>query len=122
MKKVGNYKDMNPYYRVAKLFHKGIRPYAHPDEYFLVEVDKDNADLRYKYKRFEKGADRHLYDKAPIQIKYIIGNKFILEGDEVNLEREPDEKGEERKVWLQQCFMCQKTGNLMESRKERLCM
>ena len=28
-----------------------------------------------------------------------MGNKFILEGDNVNLGREPDEKGEERKVW-----------------------
>ena len=54
---------MNPYYRVLKLFHKGIKPYVHPDEYFLVEVDKDNSLNRYKYKRFEKGAGRHLYDK-----------------------------------------------------------
>ena len=80
MKKFHHYIDMNPYYRVSKLFHKGIRPYAHPGEYFIVEVDKQNKDMRYKYKRFEKGADRHLYDAEPRQIKYIMGNKFILEG------------------------------------------
>ena len=39
--------------------------------------------------------------KKPMrEIKYIIGNKFILEGDDVKLEREPDEKGQERKVWI----------------------
>ena len=32
-------------------------------------------------------------------IKYVVGNKFILEGDDVNLEREPDEKGDERNEW-----------------------
>ena len=100
MKKFHHYIDMNPYYRVSKLFHKGIRPYAHPDEYFLVEVDKDNSLNRYKYKMFEKGADRHLYNKAPRQIKYIVGNKFILEGDDVNLDRESDEQGEERNEWI----------------------
>ena len=102
MKKFHHYIDMNPYYGVAKLFHKGIRPYAHPGEYFLVEVGKDNTYMRYKYKRFEKGADRHLYDAALRQIKYIMGNKFILEGDNVNLEREPDEQEIKEKVGLQQ--------------------
>ena len=75
--------------------------------------------MRYKYKRFEKGADRHLYDKEPRQIKYIMGNKFILEGDNVNLEREPDERGEERKVWNTGIAHPQKTDNLMEDGEEQ---
>ena len=33
----------------------------------------------------------------PRQIKYVVGNKFILEGDEANPNKEPDEKGEETK-------------------------
>ena len=90
MKKVGNYNDMSPYYRVAKLFHKGIRPYAHPGEYFLVEVDKENPYMRYKYRRFLEGADRHFFNTKPRQIKYIMGNKFIHKGNEVDTGTYPD--------------------------------
>ena len=107
MKKFHHYIDMSPYYKVAKIFDKGIRPYTHPGEYFLVEVDKGNADLRYRYRRFEKGADRHKYDKALRQIRYIIGNKFILEGDEVNLERDQMKREKKEKYGLQQWYMAQ---------------
>ena len=31
-------------------------------------------------------------DKAPRKIKYVVGNKFIHEGDEVDLNSESDEK------------------------------
>ena len=83
-------------------------------------MDKDNADLRYKYKWFEKGADRHLYDAAPRQIKYIIGNKFILEGDEINPNNEPyeqeaNEKGETEIRWI----MMMMIDNLMEDGREQ---
>ena len=58
----------------------------------------------YKYRRFEKGVDRHFFNTKPRQIKYIVGNKFILEGDEVNPNNEPDEqevneKGETEIRW-----------------------
>ena len=54
-------------------------------------MNKDSPDLRYKYKRFEKGADRHFFNTKSRQIKYVVGNKFILEGDEINLSNELDE-------------------------------
>ena len=33
-----------------------------------------------------------IVDKAPKQIEYVVGNKFILEGDEINQNNEPDEQ------------------------------
>ena len=30
-------------------------------------------------------------------VKYVVGNKFILEGDEITPNNEPDEQGEETK-------------------------
>ena len=77
--------------------NEGIRPYAHPDEYFLVEMDKEKPKQRYKYRMFEKGADRHLFPIIYFISHSVLLYKFILEGDDVNLDREPDEKGQERK-------------------------
>ena len=95
MKKVGNYKDMSPYYNIELVDNVGPRPFGFPTERYYVEIDKENPKQRYKYRRFEKGADRHFFNTIPRQIKYVIGNKFILEGDEVNPNNEPDEKGDE---------------------------
>ena len=53
--------------------------------------------MRYKYRMFEKGANRHFFNTKPRQIKYVVGNKFVLEGDEINPNNEPDEKGNETK-------------------------
>ena len=50
---------------------------------FYVEVDKDKPGQRYKYKTFEKGANRHLFRAEPRRVKYVVGNKFILDGDAV---------------------------------------
>ena len=50
---------------------------------FYVEVDKDKPEQRYKYKTFEKGANRHLFRAEPRRVKYVVGNKFILDGDAV---------------------------------------
>ena len=32
-----------------------------------------------------KGIDRHLYDMIPRELRYVVGNKFILRGNNVNL-------------------------------------
>ena len=48
---------------------------------------------RYRYKLFTKGKDRHLFNTEPRELRYIVGNKFMLRGDDVKTEREPDEKG-----------------------------
>ena len=47
----------------------------------MAEVDPDDPRYRYKYKTFLKGRDRHVFDRKPRKIKYIVGNKFILDGD-----------------------------------------
>ena len=49
---------------------------------------------------FEKGADRHLFPIIYFISHSVLLYKFILEGDDVNLDREPDEKGQERKEWI----------------------
>ena len=50
---------------------------------FYVEVDKDKPEQRYKYRTFEKGANRHLFRAEPRRVRYVVGNKFILGGDAV---------------------------------------
>ena len=50
---------------------------------FYVEVDKDKPEQRYKYRTFEKGANRHLFRAEPRRMRYVVGNKFILDGDAV---------------------------------------
>ena len=50
---------------------------------FYVEVDKDKPEQRYKYRTFEKGANRHLFRAEPRRVRYIVGNKFILDEDAV---------------------------------------
>ena len=88
---------MSPYYNVELVDNVGPRPFGFPAERYYVEVDKDNAKQRYKYRRFEKGADRHFFNTKQRQIKYVVGNKFILKRDEINPNNEPDELGEETK-------------------------
>ena len=46
---------------------------------YYAEIDPDNWGLRYKYKTFQKGRDRHMFNRTPRRIKYVVGNKFILE-------------------------------------------
>ena len=50
---------------------------------FYVEVDKDKPEQRYKYRTFEKGANRHLFRAESRRVRYVVGNKFILDGDAV---------------------------------------
>ena len=100
MKKVGNYKDMSPYYNIELVDNVGLNIWFSNRERYYIEVDKENPKQRYKYIRFEKGADRHFFNTKQRQIKYVIGNKFILKGDEINPNSEPDEKGEETRDWI----------------------
>ena len=45
------------------------------------------------YDKNQKVAHYYVHvDKAPRKIKYVVGNKFIHEGDEVDLNSESDEK------------------------------
>ena len=71
MKKVGNYKDMSPYYNIELVDNVGPRPFGFPTERYYVEIDKENPKQRYKYRRFEKGADRHFFNTKPKQIKCV---------------------------------------------------
>ena len=48
---------------------------------YYAEVDPDDPSLRYRYRTFMKGRDRHVFNRKPRQIKYIVGNKFILDDD-----------------------------------------
>ena len=48
-----------------------------------------------KIQKFENGADRHFFNTKPRQIKYVVGGKFILEGDEMGPNNELDEQGDE---------------------------
>ena len=50
---------------------------------FYVEVDKDKPEQKHKYRTFEKGANRHLFSVEPRRVRYVVGNKFILDGDTV---------------------------------------
>ena len=78
MKKLGNYKDMSPYYNIQLVDNVGPRPFGFPTERYYVEIDKENPKQRYKYRRFEKGADRHFLTQN--QGNKVCGrNKFILE-------------------------------------------
>ena len=58
----------------------------------LVEWKKTNAytqqgqtrtEQRYKYRTFEKGTNRHLFRAEPRRVRYVVGNKFTLDGDAV---------------------------------------
>ena len=58
----------------------------------LVEWKKTNAytqqgqtrtEQRYKYRTFEKGTNRHLFRAEPRRVRYVVGNKFIFDGDAV---------------------------------------
>ena len=69
MKKVGNYKDMSPYCKVEQVDNVGLKPFDFPTERYYVEIDKENPKQRYKYRRFEKGADRHFFNTKQRHIK-----------------------------------------------------
>ena len=38
-----------------------------------------------------KVPDRHLYSTRPRELRFVVGNKFILRSDKINTERESDE-------------------------------
>ena len=58
---------------------------------------------RYRYERFIKRANRYLGDMTLMELRYVVGNKFFLQGNEINSERKLDERGEpERRRLLTQ--------------------
>ena len=61
------------------------------DEKYYVEVQKDKPGWRFRYHPLMKAPDRHLYSTRPRELKYVVGNKFILRGDKINTDSEPDE-------------------------------
>ena len=93
LRRVWNYGDFLPYLRIKWNREKGKYPVALPDEKFYVEVNKEIPRQRFRYKRFIKAPDRHLYNTTPRDLRYVVGNKFLLHGEQMNTEREPDERG-----------------------------
>ena len=86
------YKYFDPYFTVGigMLNGKRTRKPLPTHNSFYVEVDKDKPEQRYKYRTFEKGANRHLFRAEPRRVRYVVGNKFILDGDAVvNTANEP---------------------------------
>ena len=79
------YKYFDPYFTVGiDLLHgRRTRRPMPTHRTFYVEVDKDKPEQRYKYRTFEKGANRHLFRAEPRRVRYVVGNKFILDGDAV---------------------------------------
>ena len=76
------YKYVDPYFTVGIDLLHGRRPMSTHNT-FYVEVDKDKPEQRHKYRTFEKGANRHLFRAEPRRVRYVVGNKFILDGDAV---------------------------------------
>ena len=56
-------------------------------------MNKDNPGERFRYHPMMKAPDRHIYNKTERWLRYVVGNKFMLYGDDINTEREPDVKG-----------------------------
>ena len=48
-------------------------------------MNRSKPGERHRYERFIKGVDRYLYDMAPREMRYVVGNKFILRGNDVNM-------------------------------------
>ena len=82
------YKYFDPYFTVGIELLNGRRtrrPMS-TNSTFYVEVDKDkpelNRDTNTGHLRKEQ-ANRHLFRAEPRRVRYVVGNKFILDGDAV---------------------------------------
>ena len=95
-RKVSNYQYMRPYYSIEDM--DGPMVFLNDEKYY-VEVQKDKPGERFRYKPMIKAPDRHLYSTRPRELRYVVGNKFILRGDKINTEKEPDERVS--KYWVQ---------------------
>ena len=89
-RKYPNYQYMRPYYSIEDMDEYGPMVFLNDEKYY-VEVQKDKPGERFRYHPFMKAPDRHLYSTRPRELKFVVGNKFILRGDEINTEIEPDE-------------------------------
>ena len=54
MKKVGNYKDMSPYYNIELVDNVGASHFGFPTERYYIEIDKENPKQRYKYRSLRR--------------------------------------------------------------------
>ena len=86
-----NYHYMRPYYSIKDMDEYGPMVFLNDEKYY-VEVQKDKPGERFRYARFIKAPDRHLYSTRPRELRFVVGNKFILRGDKINTEVEPDER------------------------------
>ena len=82
---------MRPYYSIENIDEYGPMVFGNDEKYY-VEVQKNKPGERFRYKPMIKAPDRHLYSTRPRELKFVVGNKFILRGDEINTEIEPDER------------------------------
>ena len=63
-----------------KLFSLAVRHFnTVPHQFSPIH----KPEQRYKYRTFEKGANRHLFRAEQRRVRYVVGNKFILDGDAV---------------------------------------
>ena len=90
-RKYPNYRYMKPYYSIENMDEYGPMVFGNDEKYY-VEVQKDKPGERYRYKQFIKGKDRHLFNTVPRELRYIVGNKFLLKGDDINTDKEADER------------------------------
>ena len=90
-KKYPNYRYMRPYYSIEDIDEYGPMVIGNDEKYY-VEVQKENPGRRFRYHPLMKAPDRHLYSTRPRELKFVVGNKFILRGDKINIEIEPDER------------------------------
>ena len=84
---------MRPYYSIENIEDYGPMVFGDQEKCY-VKVKKDKPGERFRYKPLIKAPDRHLYSTRPRKLRYIVGNKFILKGDKINTEMEPDEWGD----------------------------
>ena len=84
LKNVWNYGYFQPYIQIKQDERRGKYPVALPDNRFYVEVNKDNPGERFRYHPMMKAPDRHIYNKTERNLRYAVGNKFMLHGDDIN--------------------------------------
>ena len=90
-KKMLNYQYMRPYYSIEDMDEYGPIVFDDQENYY-VEVQKDKPGKRFRYDKLMKAPGRHLYSTRPRELRFVVGNKFILRGDKINTEVEPDER------------------------------
>ena len=60
---------MRPYYSIEDMCDPMV---FGNDEKCFVDVNRNSPQERYRYEKFIKGSDSHLYDKASRELKCIV--------------------------------------------------